>query len=283
MERVEALIKRLDALYQAKAGNEEMLLVTQMLTSELQSKILQQKVSGKVSVIMPATRASENSTVTIHSKAGDKPVPDAGDEKPVEPEVNGNPVQLTAEKEDLVEKERPAKKENPITDAPPVNVGRTERVEEKVDATPELDPEKKILPFTFNLNEIANLTTAAAEKTPIVEKRSEINEAMSKKELSLNERLKMNNSEIGNKLKEVPIKDLKKAVGVNERYAFIQELFRGDEIMYERSIKTINSFSVLPEAEYWIQRELKVKIGWNEDSDTVKQFDQLVKRRFASM
>jgi hypothetical protein len=50
--------------------------------------------------------------------------------------------------------------------------------------------------------------------------------------------------------------------------------------MYERSIKTINSFSILPEAEYWIQRELKVKLAWNDGNETVKQFTQLVKRRF---
>ena len=51
--------------------------------------------------------------------------------------------------------------------------------------------------------------------------------------------------------------------------------------MYERSLKTINSYSFLPEAEFWIQRELKLKLGWPEDSDTVKLFDQLVKRRFS--
>ena len=36
-------------------------------------------------------------------------------------------------------------------------------------------------------------------------------------------------------------------------------------IMYERSIKTINSFNIYAEAEYWISRELKVKLGWNND------------------
>jgi hypothetical protein len=50
--------------------------------------------------------------------------------------------------------------------------------------------------------------------------------------------------------------------------------------MYERSIKTINGFSILPEAEYWIQRELKVKLGWSDGNETVQQFTQLVKRRF---
>ena len=82
-------------------------------------------------------------------------------------------------------------------------------------------------------------------------------------------------------LKETPVKDLRKAVGINDRFLFINELFRGDESMYERSIKTINSFNIYPEAEYWINRELKVKLGWNSDSIAVQHFYQLVKRRFS--
>ena len=74
---------------------------------------------------------------------------------------------------------------------------------------------------------------------------------------------------------------MKKAIGINVRFVFIEELFRGDEAMYERSIKTINGFSIFPEAEYWIQRELKTKVGWDEESPTVKHFDQLVRRRFS--
>ena len=97
----------------------------------------------------------------------------------------------------------------------------------------------------------------------------------------LNEKLRANQIEIGTLLNNEPIKELKKGIGINDRFLFVQELFRGDEIMYERSIKTIDSFAIYPEAQFWIQRELKLKIGWNEDSTTVKHFDQLVKRRFS--
>ncbi|HSN10300.1 MAG TPA: hypothetical protein VLS85_14770, partial [Hanamia sp.] len=82
-------------------------------------------------------------------------------------------------------------------------------------------------------------------------------------------------------LTSVPIKDLRKAIGVNDRFLFINELFRGDEAMYERSIKTIQNFTIYAEAEFWIKRELKVKIGWLDSHPVVKQFDQLIKRRFA--
>jgi len=98
---------------------------------------------------------------------------------------------------------------------------------------------------------------------------------------SLNDKLKQGKTELVERLKETPVKDLRKAIGINDRFLFINELFRGDESMYERCIKTINSFSIYPEAEYWITRELKVKLGWHTDSETVKHFDQLVKRRFS--
>jgi len=100
-------------------------------------------------------------------------------------------------------------------------------------------------------------------------------------EESLNDKLRQGKTELMEVLKETPVKDLRKAVGINDRFLFINDLFRGDESMYERSIKTINGFNVYAEAEYWISRELKVKLGWNNEHPSVHHFDQLVKRRFS--
>lgn len=97
----------------------------------------------------------------------------------------------------------------------------------------------------------------------------------------INERLREEKTEVATALQAAPVRDLKKAVGINDRYLFVNELFRGDESMYERSMKTINSFTIYPEAQYWIERELKVKMGWDDRCETVKLFDQLVRRRFA--
>lgn len=109
----------------------------------------------------------------------------------------------------------------------------------------------------------------------------EVNESVAEEASSLNDSLKEKKIEIGDKLTDLPVKDLKKAININERFLYINELFRGDEAMYERSIKTINSFSIWPEAEYWIKRELKIKLGWTDDHVTVHQFDNLVRRRFS--
>ncbi len=98
---------------------------------------------------------------------------------------------------------------------------------------------------------------------------------------SVNEKLRTVQNEISETLQDTPVKDLKKAIGINDRYLYINELFRGDEVMYERSIKTINGFAIFPEAEYWIRRELKSKLGWDDKHEVVQQFDQLVRRRFS--
>lgn len=99
---------------------------------------------------------------------------------------------------------------------------------------------------------------------------------------SLNDKLKQASIEVAEVLTREPVRDLKKAIGINDRFVFVQELFRGDEVMYERSIKTINSFNILQEAEYWIERELKLKLAWDDSKDTVRHFCQLVRRRFSS-
>ena len=77
------------------------------------------------------------------------------------------------------------------------------------------------------------------------------------------------------------IEDLYKAINAQDRLVFIRELFRGDEVVFERSIKTIENFNSFVEAKYWIQRELSTKNGWLTDNPIVKQFEQLVKRRFS--
>ncbi|HEY4289122.1 MAG TPA: hypothetical protein VGN00_18600 [Puia sp.] len=98
---------------------------------------------------------------------------------------------------------------------------------------------------------------------------------------SLNDKLRSDVVDLKSTLNDSPVRDLKKAIGLNDRYLFINQLFRGDEVMYERSLKTINGFRILPEAEYWMERELKVKLGWDENRETTRHFYQLVKRRFS--
>jgi hypothetical protein len=143
-----------------------------------------------------------------------------------------------------------------------------------------LKPQEEVPRFAENKVEE---TKAAVEEAPTFIQhatKKEIHERIAPVAESLNDRLKESRTELAQSLKESPIRDLKKGIGINDRFTFVSELFRGDEAMYERSIKTINNFNILSEAEYWISRELKLKLGWNDTAETVQHFYSLVRRRF---
>jgi hypothetical protein len=113
------------------------------------------------------------------------------------------------------------------------------------------------------------------EETP-----KEINDKMAQRSKMLNEVFVQQEPELVEVLAKPKIADLRKSISINEKYQFIGSLFRGDEDMFERSIKTLNNFTVMQEAQYWMQRELIIKLGWNEDDELVQRFFDLVSRRF---
>jgi hypothetical protein len=82
-------------------------------------------------------------------------------------------------------------------------------------------------------------------------------------------------------LSREPISELKKAIGINDRFLLIQELFDGDEKQFEQAIKTLDAFSILAEASFWIEKEIKAKSGFKKDSPAAQLLDQLVSRRFS--
>ena len=269
-----------------------------MLLAELQQKETVNASKGKVSVVMPfvARQTVEVETakpVETTSLTIELPIEEIKQPTPV---VEEEPVVVEAVKEpepvveippiELEEKVAPEPEPEPVIEEPapvkPVELPADDTIViPKPEPQPEQQPEKAkegFLQSSWLFDTAATIPTLPVQEPKEV---FELNDVMTADDESLNDRLKEQKTEVAAKLQGAPIRDLKKAIGINDRFLFINELFRGDEDMYERSIKTINAFSIYPEAEYWIQRELKVKIGWTEGTEAVKQFDQLVKRRFS--
>jgi hypothetical protein len=245
MERVSTLIRKLQRQLDENASAQMLLHTVQMLQAELQSQsaIKTDVNHDKVSVIMPVAFNVFQARATE-----DRSLPNNSEEKVIEVlQVDEREIE-----EELEQIKRNAEAVNSmVTKARP--------------------------PFVYNpIEDVPTL----AHQTPLAKTRFSKNEIPFEYPESLNDRLKEKKIELSDKLTEAPIKDLKKAIGVNDRFLFMNELFRGDEAMYERSITTIQNFSILAEAEYWIRRELKVKIGWLDSDPIVRQFDQLVRRRF---
>lgn len=123
---------------------------------------------------------------------------------------------------------------------------------------------------------------AVAEAIPAPVRNAEVHEIIaSENPVYLHDKLKTRVQEVSDIIREPAIADLRKGIGVNDRYTFINELFQGDEVAYDSCIKAINGFSNGEEAVQWIRRELKLKLGWDNENPVVHQFDALVKRRFS--
>jgi len=278
MQRIEVLIDKLKDQYAASASPSQMLLTLQLLQAELQQLQMQGRGAmggSKVAVVLPsAARYASAEVVGQHSngasvaKAQTSKQSRSLEEDKHQPEL----FDVSDKPESVVELPNPAPARVP---AARVEEPVKEKVVENEEILEEQEPVSEPLPSS-PYDPLTEIPTLSHQQTI-----REINELVSESRESYNDRHNESRSELGDRLKDTPIKDLRKAIGLNDRYTFIAELFRGDEAMYERSIKTINSYHIFQEAEYWIHRELMVKLGWKENSPTVKHFYQLVKRRFA--
>jgi hypothetical protein len=250
MERIQALIDRLNQQAEQGADTNQLLSTVQLLQSELlndlQNEILSQQQAvkrpstSKVAVVMPASMQV-----------------DAGQFERFAP----RPQQEITPVEEIVEV---------VREPEPRPLMETVIIEEKT-----------TIAFKQPVNQYEQVAQHEIVRDPLNEIPTLSHQVKAADGESLNDRLKQVKTEVAEILKDSPVKDLRKAIGINDRFVFINDLFRGDEAMYERSIKTINGFNIFPEADYWISRELKVKLGWDNEHPLVLQFDQLVKRRFS--
>ena len=270
MERVGQLLEKLGDLYRAGADKQQLLQVLRMLESELTGVPMMNASflnagSGKVSVILP------NSTVVPIEYNS---IPEVKVQEKIIEVLQVDEKELEAELEEL-------KKAADLKNEMSLKV-RQARVEwdDPMEDIPTLASHRDYIPRP------EKPTTKPVEhiERPVDRQKEtgkEVNEVIGRTDTSLNERLKNAQAELSEKLQAGPVKDLRKAIGINDRYLYINELFNGNEAMFDRSLKTLNDFSVYPEAELWMRRELRTKMGWSEENALVKHFTQLVKRRFS--
>jgi hypothetical protein len=98
---------------------------------------------------------------------------------------------------------------------------------------------------------------------------------------SLNEKLSdaAADKSIASKLQKNPIKDLKTAIGINEKFMFVNELFEGSLQKYNENINSLNSFKNKAEAMKLLEI-LKDEFSWKAESDACTSLYDLVSRRY---
>jgi len=80
------------------------------------------------------------------------------------------------------------------------------------------------------------------------------------------------------KTRTIPVTDLNKAIGINDRFYYIKELFNGKEESYRQTINNLNSASSIEEATGILEEAVKEMT----DSEPALQLLELVERKLSS-
>ncbi len=88
--------------------------------------------------------------------------------------------------------------------------------------------------------------------------------------------------ELSEKLGELPIKDLTKAMGLNEKIFTINELFGGDGKAFDTALKTLNTFNSFEQAKAYLSENIAGQYDWTEKGKKKKAINliKLIRRRY---
>lgn len=138
--------------------------------------------------------------------------------------------------------------------------------EEKVKVEVEVDKEDDDDDYRYNPEEDSGIRTyikSSKEETQTIAEKLELKE----------------DSSLAARLQRKPITDLMAAIGINDKFLLLNELFNGSMEKYNKSIRALNSFSTLFGAKTYMS-ELQIELQWDCESAAYKKLVDLVERRF---
>ena len=78
---------------------------------------------------------------------------------------------------------------------------------------------------------------------------------------------------------EAAVKDLRTAIGINDKFLLVNELFGGSMEKYNKSIENLNDLKTLNGALIYMN-ELRIELQWNSSNEAYQKLLELVHRKF---
>jgi hypothetical protein len=76
--------------------------------------------------------------------------------------------------------------------------------------------------------------------------------------------------------------DIRKLIGLNDKYQYISELFLNDKEAYEEVMSKLNSFASYGQAVEWLDEHAHTPYGWNDENLAVQSFYDTLSQFFVS-
>mgnify|MGYP006299251037 FL=1 len=83
---------------------------------------------------------------------------------------------------------------------------------------------------------------------------------------------------IGEQIGHDKLSDLKKAIGINDKFFFINELFEGDLNEYNKAIDKFNEIATEEEILDFFESQVKTR-SWNRDSEACIKLKDIIGRK----
>lgn len=181
------------------------------------------------------------------------------------------PVEITTpdKKEEIMEWETEVKTSPTPIEEPMVAAVEQQDVEvKKEDPAPEVI-EKKIVVGDKKVSEVSQSSSVKLKMTTL-------GDSLGADKSSLAEKISGGKENASTALIGKPVEDICQAIGINDRFLFIRELFNGNSTLLEQTLLQINGLSGYHEAASFIASNF----NWDKDDNTVQAFMNAVKRRF---
>ena len=96
---------------------------------------------------------------------------------------------------------------------------------------------------------------------------------------TLVEHLQHDDNSLAAKLQQKSINELRTAIGLNDKFLFVNELFGGSMEKYNRSIENLDDMKTLNGTLIYLN-ELKVELQWNNSNEAYQKLLNLIHRKF---
>lgn len=96
---------------------------------------------------------------------------------------------------------------------------------------------------------------------------------------SLNELFTQQKTDLNHKFQNTKVNDLTKAIGINDKFLFIKELFNNKGEEFSRCINQLNTFNSIDEAFDYLD-QLKIEYFWETSNSAYLKLCDLLRRKF---
>lgn len=97
---------------------------------------------------------------------------------------------------------------------------------------------------------------------------------------TLNEKHRSENTPLVEEFKNARIDNLRAAIPLNQKFLFINQLFKGNSMAFNEVIDRVELCNSYDEARTLVKNEYAVQFDWDLDDDVVAKFFDIIKRRF---